>query len=48
MVEKQYLGGSQDTGGNNKLAEDVLCDRRSAGSDNVEIALRQTQNSREV
>ena len=48
MVEKQYLCGSQYTGGNNKLTENIFCYRWSAGSDNVELALRQTQNSREV
>jgi hypothetical protein len=46
MVEKQYLCGSQYTGGNNKLTENILCYRGSAGSDNVEIALRQAQDSR--
>src|ERR1700733_2177404 len=48
MVEKQYLSGSQYTGGNNKLTENILSYRGSAGSDNVEIAVRQTQYSREV
>ena len=48
MVEKQYLSGSEYTGGNDKLTENILCYRGSAGSDNVYIGLRQTQDSREV
>src|SRR5271156_3919144 len=48
MVEKQYLSGSQDTGGHNQITENILCDRGSAGSDNVEIAVRQTQDSSQV
>jgi hypothetical protein len=48
VVEKQFLCGSEYTVGNNKLPENVLCYRGSAGSDNVDIGLRQTQDSREV
>jgi hypothetical protein len=48
MVQKQYFCGSQYTGGNNKLTENILGNRGSTGADNVEIAVRQTQDSREV
>ena len=48
VVEKQYLCGSEYTGGKDKLTENIFCDRGSAGSDNVEICVRQTQDSREI
>jgi hypothetical protein len=48
VVKKQYLCGSEHAVGNNKFAENVFCYRGSAGSDNVDIGLRQTQDSREV
>src|SRR3984885_16201163 len=48
VVEKQYLRGSQYTGGNNKLTENIFCYCGSPGSDHVEIRLRQTQDSSEV
>ena len=44
VVEKQFLCGSEYTVGNNKFPENVLCYRGSAGSDNVDIGLRQTQD----
>ncbi len=48
VVEKQYLCGSEYTVANNKFPENIFCYRGSAGSDNVDIGLRQTQDSREV
>src|SRR5580658_4654198 len=48
VVEKQYLFGSEYTGGNDKPTENIFCYRGSAGSDNVEISVRQTQDSREI
>src|ERR1019366_6688427 len=48
VVEKQYLCGSEYTVGNNKFPVNIFCYRGSAGSDNVDIGLRQTQDSREV
>ena len=48
VVEKQYLSSSEHAGGNDKLTENIFCYRRSAGPDNVDIGLRQTQDSREV
>jgi len=48
VVEKQYLCASEYSVGNNKFPENIFCYRWSAGSDNVDIGLRQTQDSREV
>src|ERR1700678_3637465 len=48
VVEKQYLCGSEYTVGNNKFPENIVCYSGSAGSDDVYIGLRQTQDSREV
>src|SRR3954469_7771507 len=46
VVEKQYLCCSEYTGRNNKLSENIFCYCGSAGSDNVNIRLRQSQDSR--
>src|SRR5580658_6233950 len=48
VVEQQYLGRSEYTVGNDQFRENIICNRRSAGSDNVDIGLRQTQDSRKV
>src|SRR6202050_5281759 len=45
VVEQQYLCGSEYTVGNNEFRENIICNRGSAGSDNVDIGLRQTQDS---
>ncbi len=48
VVEKEYLCRSEYTVGNNDFRENIFCYRGSAGSDNVYIGARQTQDSREV
>ena len=48
VVEKQYLCASEDAVGNNNFPENIFRYRRSTGSDNVDIGLRQTQYSWQV
>jgi hypothetical protein len=48
VIEKQYLFASEYSSGDDELTENIIRHRGSAGSDNVEIALRQTENAREV
>src|SRR5580658_5131064 len=48
VVEQQYLCASEDAVGNNNFPENLFRYRRSAGSDNVDIGLRETQYSWQV
>jgi hypothetical protein len=48
VVEKQYLCGSEYTVENNKFAANIFYYRGSAASDNVDIGLQQSQDSREA
>src|ERR1700735_493186 len=47
VVEKQYLCGSEYTVGDNQFRENIVRYGGSAGSDNVDIGLRQPEDSRE-
>jgi hypothetical protein len=42
VIEEHDLRRSESTVGNNKFPENIFCYRGSAGSDNVDIGLRQT------
>ncbi len=48
VIEEHDLLRSEDTGGNDKLSEHIFGYRWPAGSDDVDIGLRQPQYSREV
>ena len=48
VVEKKYFCGSEYPVGTNRFPKNIFCYRGSAGSDNVDIGLWQTQDSREV
>src|SRR5580704_8767756 len=43
VVENQYLPASEYTVGNDNFRENIFCYRGSAGSDHVDIGLRQTR-----
>jgi len=48
VIEEHDLRRSEDAVGNDKLREDIFGYRWPAGSDNVDIGMRQPQNVREV
>ena len=48
VIEEHDLRRSEDTGGNDKLSEHIFGYSWPAGSDNVDIGMRQPQNVREV